>query len=312
MSNLTKIKGRLPSGIAFSEKGDTCIIGMNQAGTTGNMQNNNAAFEAWALVAKAAGYTSVKLSENECIKEMDMTKSQKLHYYRFLYRVSRFQTGFDDWFTTSSELQKKSTNFENKVLSRDDLFINVPEQDAKSDSESPEARMERRLVQDCKSLNSKLNLDIREYYQQLPVGLFGKSVTNKRAIFPQRCAAIDIWGIDGRIFHLIELKVKKNQNLGILSEVFFYACFIHDMYCQRHLERKDSAYSQKYKKQGGFLRGYHDLIEANIRSVVTHILIEQEHPRLCQALAELNGCKLDGIRFDENVKLLSEFEVKSK
>jgi hypothetical protein len=294
-------KDKLPSKekIAFSENGDELTITMNQNGTTANMQNNEAAFEAWALVVKTAGYASVVLSENEHINEIDLDK--QLHYNRFLYRVSRFEKAFD-WFTISSELKKKCEDFEYK-LSRDNLFVNAPTKVAKSDTKNPEATMERLLVLDehREFLNHKLNLDIPKYYNQLSVGLFNGEKTSKAAIFPQGCAAIDVWGISGSTLHLIELKVGKNQGLGVLSEIFFYACFIYDMYCKKHLERKAPAN----------FRGYPDLIKANIEKVVAHILTEQLHPLLEPALAELKHSKLVGIRF-EGAKTLSKAEVKSK
>ena len=297
MSNLTRIAlSSLPRDIEFSENGDTLLMKMDQACTTANMQENSAAFEAWALYGRTAGYKSVILSESIWTREI--SNAEKLHYHRFLYRVSCFIRGFE-WFTVSDELRMKADEFENTELSRDDLYVNAPIIEAASETESPEAKMERLLVSDeyREFLNKTFGIEVEKYYNQLPVGLFGGRVVSKAAIFPRSHAAIDIWGLSGRTFHLIELKVKKNQNLGVLSEVFFYACYIYDMYCQKHLERKDPADLRKYKRQGAFLRGYPELINANIDSVVAHILTEQKHPRLDAALAELRQYKHDDIRF---------------
>ena len=60
VSDLTKIKpSELPSDkeeIQFEEDSDTFKITMSQSAATKNMQHNFAAFEAWSLVAKSAGY----------------------------------------------------------------------------------------------------------------------------------------------------------------------------------------------------------------------------------------------------------------
>ena len=105
MSRLTKLKySELPSNknkIAFFEDGDIFYIEIGIDGMTANMQDNNAAFEAWALVAKAAGYSRIVLSDNEQANEL--VGISKLHYNRFLYRVSCFNKGFD-WFSISDGL----------------------------------------------------------------------------------------------------------------------------------------------------------------------------------------------------------------
>jgi len=302
MSNLTKIKeSALPhikEKILFSEDGNTFLITMSQAGATLNMQDNYAAFEAWALVAKAAGYERVLLSESEQTEEMQGI--EKLHYNRFLYRVSCFQKGFE-WFSVSDGLQNKIGKFENTEL-KQRLYINAPLSEPKvPDEKSHEAVMEMLLTQDKNRnlLNSLLGTSIKQFYQQLPVGLFGERVITANAIFPSDKAAIDIWGLDGKTFHLIELKVRDNQDLGVLSEVFFYACFIKDMICCRHLEREKPADLQKkqYQKDGEFYRGYPKLVEANIDSVVAYILTERKHGKLDDAFAELIKCKIKGIEF---------------
>ena len=308
MSNLTKIKmNSLPRDIKYAEDGNTFLMTMSQACTSANMQENKSAFEAWALFARTWGYKRVVLSESDCMREL--SAAEKLHYHRFLYRATRFEKGFD-WFTLSSELKKKTEDFDNTKLSREDLFVNAPIIEAATETESPEAKMERLLVRDeyRDFLNNLFCLKIPKYYNQLPVGLFGGRITSKTAIFPRSHAAIDIWGLDDNTFHLIELKVKENQNLGILSEVFFYVCYIYDMYCKKHLARnKDSEYERKYPVK---LRGYNELVAADVDSVVALILTQQKHPRLDAAFTELQECRLEGIRFANAISYpLSELEA---
>jgi hypothetical protein len=58
---------RLPHDIGFSESGDgkTFLMCMDHGCVTANMQENRAAFEAWALCARGAGYKRVELSASE-------------------------------------------------------------------------------------------------------------------------------------------------------------------------------------------------------------------------------------------------------
>ena len=304
MSNFTRLKrSELPRNtekIAFNENGDTFHIIMGRDGITENMQENSAAFEAWSLVAKAAGYKQVILSET--IPTGDLERIKKLHYNRFLYRASCFNRGFD-WFSISDELKKKIEDFEKSELTRD-LFINAPLSEPKIPNEkSHEAVVESRFTHDThrEYLNGLLGTKIDKFHRQLPVGLFGERVVSANAIFPRNNAAIDIWGVKGSTFHLIELKVKQkikhNKDLGVLSEVFFYACFIYDMCCIRRLERKDPADLHKHKKDGNYFRGFPQLVSASIDSVVAYILTENKHPKLDGALAELQKHKLEGIKF---------------
>jgi len=307
MPSLTKIKAsalpRNKDKILFSEDGNTFYITMTQSGATSNMQENNAAFEAWAFYAMTMGYDRVILTETEHSEELQGIK--KLHYNRFLYRASCFQKGFD-WFSVSDAIQNKIKIFEETELARK-LYINAPLSKPKEPNEkSHEAVMEKLLTQERNRglLNFLLGTNIAQFYQQLPVGLFADRVITGNAIFPSDKAAIDIWGLDGSTFHLIELKVRGNQDLGVLSEVFFYACFMNDMVCKRRLEQEKPADLQKkqYQINGEFHRGYPQLVSANIDAVVAYILTESKHSKLDEAFNLLAKCKIGGITFRKAIQ----------
>jgi len=303
LTKLTKPMPRLPSAIVFSESmdGGTFKMCMDLGCATANMQEDKAAFEAWALCARAAGYVRVELSGNGLPQASEISKPKRLHYNRFLYRALRFAEGFA-WFALSPDLEQKAKEFESKELLENNLFVSAPECEASLVGNTPEAKKERELIRP-RPLDALSNIDVSpKYHSQLPVGLFYKEVKNEAAIFPGDKAAIDIWGLSGNTFHLVELKVGKASKLGVLSETFFYACFVRDMYCRFHLERKASA--DQIEKN---YRGYGELVKANINSVVAHILTEHKRQQLIAAFAVLQECKLDGIRFG-NLRTLSELE----
>jgi len=307
MSKITKVKAtalpRNKDKILFSEDGNIFFITMTQNGSTSNMQENNAAFEAWALYAMTMGYDRVVLAETEHTDELQDIK--KLHYNRFLYRASCFLKGFD-WFGVSDVMQNKIKIFEETELARK-LYINAPISKPQEPNEkNHEAVMEKLLTQESnrRLLNSLLGTNITQFYRQLPVGLFADRVITGNAIFPGDKAAIDIWGLDGSTFHLIELKVKSNQGLGVLSEVFFYACFMNDMVCRRRLEKEKPADLQKkqYQKDGEFHRGYPQLVNANVNAVAAYILTESKHGKLDEAFNLLAKCKIEGITFKKVIQ----------
>jgi hypothetical protein len=308
MQNFVKIERHdLPRKVEFWQDGDTLKMIMSHSCTTANMQDNNAAFEAWALVLKSEGYGRIVLSESESPESPTLTMKQ--HYNRFLFRALCFEKAFE-WFALSEPLKKKIDRLIKKILSNNNLFVNAPLCLPQENSERSEATVERLLIrnENREYLNRKLCIQVGRYYQQLPVGLFINRVITEGAVFPSDQSAIDIWGLSESSLHFIELKVGNNKDLGVLSQVFFYACFISEMYCRRRLEKKDPVDLHKYKKDGSFPRGYKELVNAKIESVVAHILTERKHPKLDAAFSELQRCKLNGIRF-ANAECYSRSEI---
>jgi len=284
---LTKMgRVRLPSDIKFSEYGETAFMEMSAAGATANMQEDRAAFEAWALCLNAHGYEKVELSL------IGTVETDNLHYQRFLYRALRFTQGFN-WFHLSDTLKSETERFEKEKLSGK-LLINIPVQEADSKAYNRESQAERWLVGHPNYLNEQLGTKIERFFHQLPVGLFQDQISSNTRVFPGAAAAIDIWGLDGNTFHVVELKVGGNKSLGVLSELFFYGCFMRDVLCRWNL------YTKAANKLNTF-RGFDRLQKANVNRVVAHILTESLHPQLHSAFAELKHCSLENLKF-ENYK----------
>jgi len=288
--------GNLPKYIEFKEIGDTITLVMNKYCTTSNMQENNAAFEAWSLYLISLGYRKVILSESE--PNTYMTANERVHYNRFLYRALRFEDGFS-WFTLTPGLRRKTQDFKVKILSCKDLYVNAPIMPYKLDSELGEAKVERMLIRDDmrNRLNKLLNSNVDKFHLQLPASLFIGDVVGGKEVFPRGGARIDIWGLDGSTFNMIELKVGSNKNLGVISQTFFYACFVYEMYCLRHLERKDPQGIRQYYS-GKAERGYFDLVRAKIKTVNAHFLLENKHKYFDAAFEQLQKFELEGIKFN--------------
>ena len=70
----------IPKNMIFTEKDNNLILTMNSSCINANMQENRAAFEAWALLGKAKGYKKVVLDVN-----IHKDIKCNAHYNRFLY-----------------------------------------------------------------------------------------------------------------------------------------------------------------------------------------------------------------------------------
>ena len=195
---------------------------------------------------------------------------------------------------------QKTQEFKRVYLDRDDLCVGTPTSPAKASAEKGEARVERILIRDnMRSFmnNELLNINVNRFYNQLPASLFmNDDACDDTKIFPSDGARIDMWGLEGSTIHIMELKTGENSDLGVLSELFYYACFINDMYCIRHLERKDPPNLQQYDLYK-HERGYFKLKDANVDSVKAHFLLEREHRHFDVAFKELQKCEIEGIQF---------------
>ena len=293
-----KLKGiRLPREIEFSPNGDILTIRMNEKGVNENMQEDEAAFEAWALVARAKEYKKIQLDISalpDGEKVGIYTLPEHLHLNRFIYRALKFSENFD-WFTLSPKLEKKVEQFR-KALERETLVYNVPTQEAKETAENSEAKMERRLISNVNETNKLLDANVEMYYSQLPVGLFRGKKSKSTMVFPGGSAAIDLWGIENDTFHLVELKVGKNKGLGVLSELFFYVSFMFDVHCNKMAKAAENTTS----------RGFDELANANIKTIKGYILLEEEHSQLEEAFIGLKECKNQSMCFEKIINYQGE------
>lgn len=282
-----------PSNISFSEKNRDIFVmqmtpdGLGLGDNVANMQDDKAAFEAWALIIKAHGYDKIILEGDV----PDFSGFSHPHYNRFLYRARRFCENFD-WFILSDKLELAASTFHKKVFEDGlNLKLNAPSNLGTSEPNNPESKTEHNFIKTPDKLRelSKINAD--EFFRQLPVGLFFDRVSDETGIFPGGKAAIDLWAVEDDCIHIIELKKGANKSLGILSELFFYVNFIYDFYCLKLASAECASKN----------RGYVKLSTSSAKSVCGHVLTENKHPQLDSAIAQLALCKNKNIRFEQAV-----------
>ena len=308
---LSKMEGiTIPVNIKFTESCNKEIINleMNYAGIINDMQKDAAAFEAWSLLGKARGYKKVFLDLDKNCSEEKIVKENKLeHYNRFLYRVMCFKKLFT-WFEISDELQNRVNNFYNKYLNNKKLAHNVPNVPKEKSNSTritkniSENDMENFFEKNTKETNKVLGIESKQYFSQLPVGLFfDKKPYGKHRIFTGGKSAIDLWSITDNVLNIIELKIKTNTRIGVLSEIFFYTCFARDVFMKNIKPFNETD-----------IRGF-DKIK-DIKKVRAYILIEKGHKHLEEAYKELIKVnkKDNRIEFANEIKIYNSDDYNIK
>ena len=224
---------------------------INQPGK--NMQDDVAAFEAWALILHANLKDGIEMTFDILPQwESSFSPEKRIdaelqHFMRFLFRVWKFQDQID-WFSIKDERCRLC------VQKFKDLFLegkttnNIPLDDAKDVDLEEKPKLEY-LIENI-FVNSKMAIEAIEFinksitfiipdtlFNQLPTGLFiashekddEKFVCDKNRFFPT--GFFDLWGINRKNeLCIFELKHQNNTKAGILSELYFYANYANDIF----------------------------------------------------------------------------------
>lgn len=268
----------LPGNAQFFMEKNKIRIYLGVKSVCENMQENEAAFESWALAFK-----NWLGDINEVSLEWDRpTNINNGHYQRFLYRVCKFRELFS-WFligASSQELLK-----ELKLIAYKDAkyIINFPSNAQSEETNGTEAYYEHLFVDKYKYLLTSV-ADVYEdkIFRQLPVGLFKDRVNKDTAIFTGGKSAIDIWGIskDSKRLSIFELKAPDVNKIGIISELFFYAVFEEDMLNKRFI----------YDESIICNRGINEILELQNfehKNIDAFILATNIHPLIDMKMIEL-------------------------
>ena len=222
---------RFPSQIDLYVDGKTLIIRVNADGVCNNMQTDGAAFEGWAICLKSwlpETVCNVLLKwENQ---DSNLEGNKRLHYNRFLYRALRFSELYK-WFSISEtnlpEIEQFKiglTNLRNNSFSENPRIKGID----KDKFRLSETVIEYLLANDLSSsIRERFDLDFID--RQFPVGVKKGNLP----FFTGGMSAIDLWGTKNDTLTIIELKYNggdsKNIKVGIISEIFMYACIMRDI-----------------------------------------------------------------------------------
>lgn len=307
MENWTYVSGKklwgidIPSGIDFYIDNDKKNLKIHINYPEANMQKDEAAFEAWALIFYAKEKCNVTLSfkpanwdgtfANLCVEQT--------HYIRFLYRLWKFSEQQKQWFHIDEENKDMIKQFIDifiKLKENKGMINNIPKTEAKLSSAAErklEHYVENAFVRDgLDILKNKVNkwTNIDTVYNQLPNGLFqgkdDKDITEGNRIFPT--GFFDLWGISkDKELCIFELKAfdetdknnAKNKKVGIISELFFYANYSKDIF-----------YDKNFHEESVEFRGYDHLVKASkdgIKGIMAFFLAPEYHSRIADYMIEI-------------------------
>lgn len=285
LKNSIKTKD-LPSDYIYQldKKKKNLILTVREKGLKANMQDNESAFESWAIV--------LKFYCNELIKTVTIdwedysaNGKNKLHYNRFIYRLTKFIQTYE-WAHSAKPIPHIPSM----------LVCNIPDGEAATADKHPigsEAWIECMFVE-------KHRKDYDAINHQLPVGIFYDKVSRLNHYATGGKSAIDIWAIKDNILNIFELKKPGNNVLGIISELMFYSNIFNDILSHRILYQE----STKMKKIiSSNVRGFGDLYKAYQTGYIQNIngimLTYSIHPLITQDLIDfinksgrLNFCRI--------------------
>lgn len=220
-----------PVGIGLREMSEGYSFTLSKAAISGNVQTNASAFEGWALALKAW------ISEDIQIQlDWDAASQEDRHYQRFLYRVIKLCSA-TPWISVAASSKKHLEA--SKVLlpcgkhKPGPFWVNAP--GAPRSSEDPQGKFTEHRLEILfargTDLLAKSGCEGKKVYRQLPVGVFRDAVSKSNYVFTGNRSAIDLWSYDLKqnAVYLYELKGPKNNHVGAVSELMFYAYVISDV-----------------------------------------------------------------------------------
>jgi hypothetical protein len=227
------VKGstRLPAEhkIAFSGDERRLEITLRTAALAqSNMQDDDSAFEAWALVIMSACKVDSVTFNCETSEAGALTKSR--HYQRALYRLQRFC----ELMAGRALLAQRDILLDSILRSCNQPTLNVATGRDTSEIIS-RTGSESTIEKDFKRDNSPARRRLMNAFglikldRQFPIGLFDGEPKRGNEIFTAGKSAIDLIGTDrNKGLWLFELKNEANRSVGALSELFFYSAVLRD------------------------------------------------------------------------------------
>lgn len=279
--DIRKVLIQIPAKLGIKVENESVQFILDGKSVIKNMQTDEAAFEGWALMLKNA-YPQITILLTWNIDEGKLLRNEKLHYNRFLFRVSNFLKLFDDWFSIAEENRADVSAFENLLGSP--VVVNSPQTTSNNKKSNLEHDVECSMVGEKKdkfiSLLKEHGIVADRVYNQLPCGLFSGKVSKETAIFTGQKSCFDIWALGDNVRAIFELKVN-NKKVGIVSELLAYAFMWRMFYC-------GGFFPEKYKDVRGFRE-----------------LVDYPYPEVVQAYFLTNGVRT-GLKLDEICGLLNQ------
>lgn len=292
----------LPKNIQFyeGEDGQTVVLELQPRAIGAapkenwNMQTDDAAFEAWALLI----HTHCDFLRRVVLTVSPMPENlpYRGHYGRFVYRAMKFQEQFADWFSLSPQLEGMVEAFR-EYLASHSFCNNTPSGEA-GEKDQLENQIEALFANEqgpllahlCRKQGIALEEPVH-VFRQLPVGLFEGQVSESTRVFTGGKSAIDLWSAAGEDLVLFELKAD-NAKVGILSEILFYANYMRDLYLEENTWK-----SKMPRKNAKTYRGYERLVSRSFSRVHAAMLTDGLHPLITPEVIQKMNQNAGPIRY---------------
>ncbi|WP_418309456.1 hypothetical protein [Phascolarctobacterium succinatutens] len=214
-----------------------------------NMQDDAAAFEAWALIIKAeANYRKKNLKKivlgvkGVSDSDYNIAKPSNGCLGRFLYRILKFKEQYGEWFDLSNILKGYRDNFISYLSGEHEFKNNVPVGEAETNEYKLWNKGLEKYAEWMFGTDNELKENILGLAKdtiidrQLPVGLYEDEVKKDNVVFTGGSAAIDFWALDDKekVINVYELKTK-NKMVGVLTEIFFYSNYVNDIFVNQKI-----------------------------------------------------------------------------
>ena len=224
----------LPSSYGYTYKKDKkeLTLFVKNEGLKANMQNDEAAFESWAIALKyyLKDIKTITIDwdgdiTKDCEDDISNDDDGILHFNRFVYRLAKFVQTYS-WARSAKTIPTIPTM----------LYCNVGTNEAASadkHSLGSEGWLECKYVEEH-------SMDYDVINHQFPVGLFQEKVSRTTHYTTGGKSAIDIWAIKDDCLSIFELKKPENKHLGIISELMFYTNIVDDILSHRIMYEEES------------------------------------------------------------------------
>lgn len=266
---------KLPSSYGYTYKKDEkkLILLVKNKGLTANMQDNEAAFESWAIALKYYLKEYIETITIDWERDFSNGEDGFLHYNRFVYRLAKFVQTYS-WARSAKTIPAIPTM----------LCCNVgTEEAASADKHSlgDEGWLECKYVEEH-------SMDYDVINHQFPVGIFHEKVSETTHYTTGGKSAIDIWAIKDDCLSIFELKKPENKLLGIISELMFYTNIVDDILSHRIMYEEESE-NVKLAVEGdirGFKKFYEAYEKGTINKIESIFLADNRHSLLSDELID--------------------------
>lgn len=190
------------------------------------------------------------------------------HWGRFLYRILKFSEQYKDWFKLSEKLENLKDKFKT-YLDSHTFVTSAPDKEANDNLDDLKNNLESYIEyvfwDSYRAQRDILKLDRGAIVgRQLPVSLFEGTKLNTNGVFTWGKSAVDFWALDGDTINVYELKVN-NPMVGIITEIFFYSNYIHDVFIAGYLNHTKGKVSHKTDVQ---LRNYDKITGKKVQGIM--------------------------------------------